>query len=87
MKSGYVLQTVLLERESKGQHASSSTGGNRKQHQVSRYFKTVNSGFVQESGYVTAKSYWDPASEKLMCLSNFMLVVLQYRCIDSNNCD
>lgn len=63
-KSGYVLQTVLLEGESKGQHASPSTGGNRKRHQVSKYFKTVNSGFVEESGYVTAKSFWDPASEK-----------------------
>lgn len=71
-KSGYVLQTALVQGENTGQHVSPSTGGNRKQCQVSKYIKTVNSGtlaFWKRVRLYNCKiRSWDPAREKLMYL-------------------
>lgn len=87
-KSGCVLQTVLLEGESKGQRVSPSTGGDRKQCQVSKYIETVNFRvFGRESGYATAKP--DPATQlkKSSCVSEQLYAVFRCTWVGPNSHD
>lgn len=84
-KSGYVLHTVLLEGESKGQHVKSQHRG--EQETVSGVQICEPFGFLEKSRVMQLQNViLGPDLRKVhISHSSFMLVVLRRRCVGPNS--